>query len=327
MESSLTTKACIAPDSFDFTDKDMFSFGSHTGEHYGQVLFLRDLPAELSDKIISELSDLPIDMNITLHITNVEQGKALELVRRQIAFMEMEATGKQDQAVQKGRNADIAIPMETRRSYDEATKLLDLLENKNQRMFKVTLLVYTFADDIDTLQDNAFQIMATARKNNVKIDRLALRQREGIMSVAPIGKNLVNVSRTLTTASTAIFVPFTTMELYQKGGMYYGLNALSRNLMIVGTWKGTFDEWPTADSIYWSYTFSADGTYSFTNGTTTEAGTYTITSDPNNNYYHSSMQLTFDGGERTMQFYFTTTNPVKMITDDQTDPTYLKSLV
>lgn len=52
-----------------------------------------------------------------------------------------------------------------------------------------------------------------------------------------------------------------------------------------------------------------------------------ITSDPNNNYYHSSMQLTFDGGERTMQFYFTTTNPVKMITDDQTDPTYLKSLV
>lgn len=231
LESSLTTKACIAPDSFDFTDKDMFSFGSHTGEHYGQVLFLRDLPAELSDKIISELSDLPIDMNITLHITNVEQGKALELVRRQIAFMEMEATGKQDQAVQKGRNADIAIPMETRRSYDEATKLLDLLENKNQRMFKVTLLVYTFADDIDTLQDNAFQIMATARKNNVKIDRLALRQREGIMSVAPIGKNLVNVSRTLTTASTAIFVPFTTMELYQKGGMYYGLNALSRNLI------------------------------------------------------------------------------------------------
>lgn len=556
----------------------MFSFGSHTGEHYGQVLFLRDLPAELSDKIISELSDLPIDMNITLHITNVEQGKALELVRRQIAFMEMEATGKQDQAVQKGRNADIAIPMETRRSYDEATKLLDLLENKNQRMFKVTLLVYTFADDIDTLQDNAFQIMATARKNNVKIDRLALRQREGIMSVAPIGKNLVNVSRTLTTASTAIFVPFTTMELYQKGGknsnpaisivgtwysdkpdsvtfgkegnysfaewnggnpwlsfagtysvsgntvtlqsaqdgtttltinqaqdgsytltgkytyyqteeaakaaltaaaaqaaedeaniipntvnkllgewtsldgattctftetgitvhtaatnvlpeetLYHEYEIISDKLikivksgaaanypytltessdgvmtfyctgieyaptytkgtlsvqeraerykavygiypynynqsinnntdntitdrvissernpdvseyareldayvkdMIVGTWKGTFDEWPTADSIYWSYTFSADSTYSFTNGTTTEAGTYTITSDPNNNYYHSSMQLTFDGGERTMQFYFTTTNPVKMITDDQTDPTYLKSLV
>ena len=227
LESSLNTKSCIAPNSFDFTSKDTFTFGSH----YGQVLFLRELPAELSDKLISELSDLPIDMNITLHITNEDQGKALELVRRQIAFMEMEATGKQDQAVQKGRNAEIAIPMETRRSYEEATKLLDLLENKNQRMFKVTMLVYTYADDEETLQDNAFQIMATARKNNVKIDKLDLRQREGINSIMPVGKNHVNIERTLTTASTAIFVPFTTMELYQKGGMYYGLNALSRNLI------------------------------------------------------------------------------------------------
>ena len=227
LESSLTTKSFVAPDSFDFREKHRFEFG----DHLGQVLFLRELPAELSDKIISELSDLPIDMNITLHITNVDQGKALEMVRRQIAFMEMEATGKQDAAVQKGRNAEIAIPMETRRSYEEATKLLDLLENKNQRMFKVTMLIYTYADDLDTLQDNAFQIMATARKNNVKIDRLDLRQREGINSIIPVGKNHVNIERTLTTASTAIFVPFTTMELYQKSGMYYGLNALSRNLI------------------------------------------------------------------------------------------------
>ena len=171
VESGLTTKSIIVPDSFDFKEKHIFEFG----KHLGQVLYLRELPAELSDKIISELSDIPIDMHIALHIKNVDQGKALELVRRQIAFMEMEATSKQDSAIQKGRDAHIAIPMETRRSYEEATKLLDLLENKNQRMFKVTMLVYTFANDLETLQDNAYQIMATARKNNVKMDRLDLR--------------------------------------------------------------------------------------------------------------------------------------------------------
>ena len=227
VESGLTTKSIIAPDSFDFKDKYRFEFG----KHIGQVLYLRELPAELSDRIISELSDIPIDMNISLHIKNVDQGKALELVRRQIAFMEMEATGKQDAAIQKGRDAQIAIPMETRRSYEEATNLLDLLENKNQRMFKVSMLIYTFAENVKTLQDNAYQIMATARKNNVKIDRLDLRQREGINSILPVGKNHINIERTLTTASTAIFIPFTTMELYQKSGMYYGLNALSRNLI------------------------------------------------------------------------------------------------
>ncbi len=97
------------------------------------------------------------------------------------------------------------------------------------------------------------------------------------------------------------------------------------NEMLLGTWKGTFDEWPSADSTYWSYTFSGDGKYTFTDGSKEETGTYTVTSDPNNNYYHSAMTLTNEGGTRTVQFYFTTTDPVKMITDDQTDPTFLKS--
>lgn len=227
IESSLTTKSFIAPTSFDFTQKDMYFFDDYAA----QCLYLRELPADLSDKLISELSDLPIDMIITLHITNVDQGKALEFVRRQIAFMEMEATGKQDQAVQKGRNADIAVPMETRRSYEEAVELLDDLQNKNQRMFKLTMLFYTYANSIDTLNDNSYQIMATARKNNVKISKLDFLQREAMNSIIPVGKKHVEIERTLTTASTAIFVPFTTQELFQPGGMYYGLNALSRNLI------------------------------------------------------------------------------------------------
>lgn len=92
---------------------------------------------------------------------------------------------------------------------------------------------------------------------------------------------------------------------------------------IVGIWKGTFEEHPASTS-YWSYEFKADGTYSFSNGNATESGQYSITSDPNENYYHSSLKLTFEGGERTVKFYFTTTNPMKMITEDQTDPTFLK---
>lgn len=225
--SGLTTKSIIAPASLDFRPNDHFGFD----EHFGQCLFLRELPTELSDKLISELSDLPINMAITLHITNVDQGKALELVRRQLAFMEMEATGKQDKAAQKGQNPELSVPMETRRSYDEAVKLLDQLENKNQHMFRVTALIYTFADTQEDLQDNAFQIMATARKNNVKFDKLTLQQREGLNSILPLGKNHLEIGRTLTTASTAIFVPFTTMELYQPGGKYYGQNLLSNNLL------------------------------------------------------------------------------------------------
>ena len=227
MQSGLSTKSFIAPSSFDFTAKNSFCFS----DNFAQVLFLRELPAELADKLIRELSELPIDMNITIHIQNVEQAQALDMVRSKLAFMEMEVTGKQDQAVQQNRNTELAIPMETRRSYEEATKLLDLLENKNQKMFRVTLLVYTYAKTAAQLQDNSLKIIAAARSNNVAFDFLDFRQRQALNSILPLGKNHISIERTLTTASTAVFIPFTTMELYQKSGMYYGLNALSRNLI------------------------------------------------------------------------------------------------
>lgn len=226
--SGLTTKSFIAPSYFDFPDnKPYFRFG----DYYGQVVFLRDYPTEQSDQFVTKLTDLPIDMNVSVHITNVDQGQALEYVRRQIAFMEMEATEKQSAANQGGRNPELALPMETRRSYEEAVKLLAQLEEQNQKMFKVNVLVFTYAEDLDTLQDNISQIMAVAREQNMKFDVLRMEQRKALNSVLPLGKNWLSIERTLTTSSTAIFVPFTTQELYQPGGIYYGLNAMSHNLI------------------------------------------------------------------------------------------------
>ena len=226
--SGLTTKAVIAPNSFDFSIKDRFFFG----DYIGQCLYLKDLPADLTDKLITDLSDLPIDLTIAIHITNVDQAEALDYVRGQIAFMELEMVNKEISASQKGiTNTSLAIPMETRRSFQEASELLDDLQNKNQRMFKVTMLVYTYAKDMDALNQNAYQIMATARKNGVKIAKLDYQQREAMNSVMAVGQNFIPIQRTLTTASTAIFIPFTTQELFQSGGMYYGLNALSHNLI------------------------------------------------------------------------------------------------
>jgi len=123
------------------------------------------------------------------------------------------------------------IPYELKYSLAEAEELLDDLQNKNQRMFKATILIFTSADSDEELDENVYQILSTARKNNCKIGYLDYLQEEGLNSTLLLGYNFVEIQRTLTTASTAIFIPFTTQELFQKGGMYYGLNALSRNLI------------------------------------------------------------------------------------------------
>lgn len=225
--SGLSTKAYIAPAWMDFRSSDYFEFDGKCG----QVLYARDLPRVMSDQLIKELSDLPITMNIALHIDPVEQSEALDYTRKQIAYMEMEVTGKQDKAIQSNRNPEIAIPMETRKKYNGAQELRDLLENKNQNMFKITLLIYTYADSLDALFDNVAQIVSAARKKDVLFVPLHAQQKQGINSILPVGRCLFDKKRTLTTASTAIFVPFTSMELYQKGGIYYGQNAMSHNLV------------------------------------------------------------------------------------------------
>lgn len=229
LESSLTTKDFVSPSSFNFKDsKTQFEMG----DVVGQVLFIKDFPADLSDLLISDLSDLPVDMVITLHIKSVEQDKAITVVKQQISFMVQQKIDEKQKARKAGYgDDDDMISQELIHSLDEAKELLDDLLNKNQRMFKVTFLVYTYAADVETLNANVKQIMAAARKRNCMISKMDYLQEEGINSSFPLGKNHVEIQRTMTTASTAIFVPFTTQELYQKNGICYGVNALSRNLI------------------------------------------------------------------------------------------------
>lgn len=226
LDSSLTTKDFIAPYYFDFTNKRTFEIG----DYVGQVLVLRELPPDLSDKLLTELSDISCNLTISLHINSIENDQALALVKQKLAFMEQQKIDEQRKAIKAGYDADM-ITHELKYSLDEANELLDDMRNKNQRMFKFTMFVYTCAEDEDTLKDNVYQLQATARKNGCKLVPLDCLQEPAFNAILPLGKNEVDIKRTLTTASTAIFIPFTTQELFQESGMYYGLNALSRNLI------------------------------------------------------------------------------------------------
>lgn len=225
--SGLTTKHAVAPMVLDFTSQRTF----RCGNRYGEVLILRDLPARLSDQLISRITDLPFEMTISVHIDRIDQSKALEHVHSQIAFMEMEQVGQAQNAWQKGTPLNLATPREMRRKTEGANLLLADLEDADQRMFKVTVLIYTHADTLERLDDQVLQICSVCAQKSCTAVPLDDRQREGFNSTLPLGANYVDIRRTLTTASTAIFVPFTTQELYQPGGIYYGLNALSRNMI------------------------------------------------------------------------------------------------
>ncbi|MCO7120102.1 ParB/RepB/Spo0J family partition protein [Oscillibacter valericigenes] len=117
----------------------------------------------------------------------------------------------------------------------DAKSLLKELQSQNERMFMVTFLVLNTGRTEQELENNVFQAQSIAQKHNCNLRRLDFQQESGLMSSLPLAQNLIEIRRGLTTSSTAIFVPFTTQELFQNGGetLYYGLNALSNNLIMV----------------------------------------------------------------------------------------------
>jgi len=171
---------------------------------------------------------------VTLHIQSIDQTSAIKTIKRKITDLDRMKIEEQKKAVRSGYDMDI-IPSDLATYGGEAKKLLQDLQSHNERMFLVTFLIMNTADGKQQLDNNIFQAQGIAQKYNCQLVRLDFQQESGLNSSLPLGHNQIEIQRGLTTSSTAIFVPFTTQELFQREGepLYYGLNALSNNLIMV----------------------------------------------------------------------------------------------
>ena len=228
--SGLSTKDFIAPSGFEFRTGKQFRMG----KKYGAVSFLQILAPELNDRMLADFLDMESSLIVSLHIQSVDQIKAIKTVKRKITDLDRSKIEEQKKAVRAGYDMDI-IPSDLATYGAEAKKLLQDLQSRNERMFLVTFLVLNTADNPRQLDNNIFQASSIAQKYNCQLTRLDFQQEEGLMSCLPLGLNQIEIQRGLTTSSTAIFVPFTTQELFQNGkeALYYGINALSNNLIMV----------------------------------------------------------------------------------------------
>ena len=228
--SGLSTKDFIAPSSFEFRTGKQFRMG----KKYGAVSFLQILAPELNDRLLADFLDMESSLIVSMHIQSVDQVKAIKTVKRKITDLDRSKIEEQKKAVRAGYDMDI-IPSDLATYGSEAKKLLQDLQSRNERMFLLTFLVLNTADNLRQLGNNIFQAGSIAQKYNCQLTRLDFQQEEGLMSCLPLGLNQIEIQRGLTTSSTAIFVPFTTQELFQNGkeALYYGINALSNNLIMV----------------------------------------------------------------------------------------------
>ena len=228
-ETGLSTKDFIAPSGMSFS-KDGKTF--RVGDHSGAVSFLQILAPELTDRLLADLLDLNDAVTVNLHIQSIDQAQAIRNIKRKMSDLQKMTIEEQKKAVRSGYDMDI-IPTDLSVYGEEAKNLLQDLQSRNERMFLVTLLVENIAPKRQKLFNDIFAASGVAQKYNCALKRLDYQQEQGLMSSIALGRNQIEIERGLTTSSTAIFVPFTTCELFQEGeALYYGLNALSNNLIM-----------------------------------------------------------------------------------------------
>ena len=228
--SGLSVKDFIAPSSFEF--RTGRSFG--VGRRIGCASFLQILAPELNDRMLADFLDMESSLIVSMHVQSVDQVKAINTIKRKITDLQKMTIEEQKKAVRAGYDMDI-IPSDLATYGTEAKKLLQDLQSRNERMFLLTFIVVNTAGSRQQLDNNVFQAASIAQKYNCQLTRLDFRQEEGLMSSLPLGLNQIEIQRGLTTSSVAIFIPFTTQELFQDGkeALYCGLNALSNNLIMV----------------------------------------------------------------------------------------------
>ena len=227
--SGLSVKDFIAPSSFEFDETRRFRMG----EMYGAVSFLQILAPEIQDRILTDFMDVEGNLLVTMHIRGINQNEAIKMVKRKITDLDAMKIQEQKKAVRSGYDMDI-LPSDLATYGEDAKKLLNKLQTRNERLFMLTFLVLNVADTKQKLGNDVFQAAGVAQKYNCSLVRLDYQQEQGLVSSLPLGINQIKIQRSLTTSNVAVFVPFVTQELFQSGAaMYYGINAKSHNMIML----------------------------------------------------------------------------------------------
>ena len=227
--SGLSVKDFIAPSSFEFGETRRFRIG----EMYGAVSFLQILAPEIQDRILTDFMDVEGNLLVTMHVRGINQNEAIKMVKRKITDLDAMKIQEQKKAARSGYDLDI-LPSDLSTYGGAAKNLLQDLQSRNERMFNMTFLMLHLAPTKQKLEIAVSQSASVAQTHNCILTRLDFQQEDGLMSSLPLGLNRIKIERSLTTSALAVFIPFVTQELFMGGGaMYYGLNALSNNMILL----------------------------------------------------------------------------------------------
>ena len=216
-------KDCIAPDGMKFL-ADHFELGSKVG----RVLFMRDYSSYIKDDMITSLADFPRPLVLSIDLLPVPTDEAVRDVQSQIMGIESDITRWQQR--QNARNNFTAVvPYELEQLRGETKEFLDDLSTRDQRMVYANVTLLHMADSLEQLNADTETLLS---KSLCDFSILRYQQEDGLNTALPYGLRTITATRTLTTEAAASLMPFRVQEIQDTGGIYCGINAVSKNLLI-----------------------------------------------------------------------------------------------
>ena len=217
-------KDAIAPDCLTF-QKSHYEMG----DHFGRTLFLRDYASYIKDEMITELMDYPRNMMLSIDIVPIGMDDAIKMVDKVIMSVDSD-TNRWQQRQNANNNFTANLPYQMEQMRKVGKEYMDDLTERDQRMMFAVVTLTHLADSLEQLDQDTESLQSRTRGCEFSI--LKYQQEDGLNTVLPYGLRRIEAVRTLTTESTAVLMPFKSQEIQDRGGIYYGVNAVSHNLII-----------------------------------------------------------------------------------------------
>ncbi len=226
MRKGHSFKDWFCPDSLEF-QKDHFRIN----DRWGRVLYLQNYASYIKDSMVSELCDLNRSLMLSIDILPVPTDEAVREIQNKLLGVETNAANWQRKQ-NAAQNYSAVLPYDMEQQRQETKEMLDDLTNRDQRMMLGLVTLVHLADSREQLDSDTETLLTVTRKNLCQMGVLRWQQQDGLDTVLPYGLRKIQALRTLTTESTAVLIPFRAQEILQSGGIYYGQNAVSKNLIV-----------------------------------------------------------------------------------------------
>lgn len=216
----------ISPSSIVINPKDM-----EVGNQFVRVLKITDFPAHLCDTFLSDMTNMSFNMITTLNVKPISNKETDNLINQQLAFIREEKNNRQKE--NRRNNVDeTMISPQILEHEQEIETLREEIRQNDEHLFEASLSCIIFAPTKELLSEYSDTVISECKKASVVCEVLDQQQEEGFVSTIPLCVNILKNPRTLKSSACAIMVPFSNLEVKEKDGINYTLNAVSKNLII-----------------------------------------------------------------------------------------------